>query len=71
MTTEDKPTVIFGSSCFAARPVLTSDEQQAIEAAARIIDAYDEEMDGFASGAAETLRALLARCVTGRAIGSE
>lgn len=40
---------------------LTDDEREAVEAAARIIDAYDEEMDGFSSGAAATLRKLLAR----------
>lgn len=40
---------------------LTDAEREAIQAATRIIDAYDEEMDGFPSGAAATLRGLLAR----------
>ena len=40
---------------------LTDEEREALEAAARIIDGYDEEMDGFPSGAAATLRALLER----------
>jgi len=40
---------------------LTDAEREAIEAAARIIDGYDEEMDGFPSGAAATLRRLLER----------
>jgi hypothetical protein len=40
---------------------LTDEEREAVEAAARIIDGYDEEMDGFPSGAAATLRALLER----------
>jgi hypothetical protein len=42
-------------------PTLTDAEREAVEAAARIIDDYDEEMDGFSSGAAATLRALLER----------
>ena len=45
---------------------LTDDERVAIEAAARIIDAYDEAMDGFSSGAAATLRGLLDRLGGGR-----
>ena len=40
---------------------LTDAEREAVEAAAKIIDAYDEEMDGFSSGAAATLRGLLER----------
>lgn len=40
---------------------LTDEEREAIEAAAKIVDAYDEEMDGFSSGAAATLRGLLER----------
>ena len=40
---------------------LTEAEREAIEAAVRIIDAYEEDMDGFPSGAAATLRGLLAR----------
>ena len=40
---------------------LTDEERAAVEAAARIIDGYDEEMDGFPSGAAATLRGLLER----------
>ena len=48
-----------------ARLRLTDAEREAVEAAARIIDAYEEEMDGFPSGAAATLRGLLARCATG------
>ena len=48
-----------------ARLRMTDAEREAVEAAARIIDAYEEEMDGFQSGAAATLRGLLARCATG------
>jgi hypothetical protein len=40
---------------------LTDAEREAIEAAARIVDEYEEEMDGFPSGAAATLRRLLER----------
>lgn len=40
---------------------LTDAEREAVEAAARIIDAYDDDMDGFSSGAAATLRGLLER----------
>jgi hypothetical protein len=40
---------------------ITGAERQAIGAAVRIIDTYDEEMDGFPSGAAATLRTLLER----------
>lgn len=40
---------------------LTADEREAIDSAARIIDAYEEEMDGFGSGASATLRGLLER----------
>ena len=40
---------------------LTGAEWEAIEAAARIVDEYDDEMDGFPSGAAATLRRLLER----------
>jgi len=43
------------------QPTLTTYEREAIEAAARIIDAYDAEMDGFPSGAASILRSLLER----------
>lgn len=42
-------------------PALTDAEREAVEAAIRIIDAHDEEMDGFPSGAATTLRKLLER----------
>lgn len=45
----------------ASQPTLTDEEREAVEAAARIIDGYDEEMDGFPSGAAATLRKLLER----------
>jgi hypothetical protein len=44
-----------------ARLPLTDKEREALEAAIRIIDAHDEEMDGFPSGAATTLRAMLKR----------
>lgn len=40
---------------------LTDAEREAVAAAVRIIDAYEEEMDGFPSGAAATLRGLLER----------
>ena len=40
---------------------LTDVEREAIEAAVRIIDAYEEEMDGFSSGAVAALRGLLDR----------
>jgi hypothetical protein len=40
---------------------LTDAEREAIEAAARIVDEYEEEMDGFPSGASATLRRLLER----------
>lgn len=40
---------------------LTDAEREAVEAAARIIDSYEEEMDGFPSGASATLRGLLVR----------
>ena len=40
---------------------LTDAEREAVEAAAKIIDAYEEEMDGFPSGAAAALRGLLER----------
>ena len=40
---------------------LTDEEREAVAAAARIIDLYDDEMDGFSSGAAATLRGLLER----------
>ena len=43
------------------QPTLTDAEREAVEAAARIIDAYEDEMDGFPSGAAATLRGLLDR----------
>ena len=58
----DPPIVLFHPNCFAPPPKLTNAEKQAIEAAVRIIDANEEEMDGFSSGAARTLRELLARC---------
>lgn len=45
----------------APTAILTADERLAIEAAVRIIDFYEDEMDGFASGAAATLRGLLER----------
>ena len=45
----------------APQPTLTDEEREAMEAAAKIIDGYDEEMDGFPSGAAATLRSLLER----------
>jgi hypothetical protein len=35
--------------------------REAIDAAIRITDAYDDEMDGFSSGVAATLRGLLER----------
>lgn len=44
-----------------ARLRLTDEEREVLVAAARIIDRYGEQMDGFPSGAAATLRALLAR----------
>lgn len=44
-----------------ARLRLTDAEREAVEAAARIIEAYEDEMDGFPSCAAATLRGLLAR----------
>lgn len=49
------------SPCVSAmpHPTLTYEERLAIEAAMQIIDSYDEDMDGFASGAAATLRSLL------------
>ena len=40
---------------------LTDEEREAVEAAVRIIDRYEEDMDGFPSGAAATLRGLLER----------
>lgn len=40
---------------------LTDAEREAIDAAARIIDSWEDEMDGFPSGAAATLRGLLER----------
>lgn len=40
---------------------LTDAERPAVEAAARIIEDYEDEMDGFPSGAAATLRSLLER----------
>jgi hypothetical protein len=40
---------------------LTDSEREAIEAAVRIIDAHEDEMDGFPSGASATLRGLLGR----------
>lgn len=43
------------------QPTLTDEEREAVEAAARIIDEYEDEMDGFRSGAAATLRKLLDR----------
>lgn len=49
----------------ASQSVLTDVERVAIEAAAKIIDASDEEMDGFSSGAAATLRGLLERTTGG------
>jgi hypothetical protein len=45
-------------------PTLTDAEREAIEAAARIIDHYEDEMDGFSSGAAAILRNLLERLHT-------
>jgi hypothetical protein len=45
----------------SAPATLTDAEREAIEAAVQIIDAHDEEMDGFPSGAAATLRKLLER----------
>jgi hypothetical protein len=38
---------------------LNNEERLAIEAAMQIIESYDEDIDGFASGAAATLRSLL------------
>jgi len=43
------------------RARLTDAEREAITAAMRLIDGYEEEMDGFSSGAAATLRGLLDR----------
>lgn len=40
---------------------LTDEEREAVEAAVGIIDRYEEDMDGFPSGAAATLRGLLER----------
>jgi hypothetical protein len=40
---------------------LTDAERVAIDAAVRITDSYDDEMDGFPSGVAATLRGLLER----------
>ena len=40
---------------------LTDAEREAVEAAVGIIDRYEEDMDGFQSGAAATLRGLLER----------
>jgi tagatose-1,6-bisphosphate aldolase non-catalytic subunit AgaZ/GatZ len=50
-----------GHAVQAKKPTLTDAEREAIEAAARIVDEYDDEMDGFPSGAAATLRRLLER----------
>ncbi len=43
------------------KPTLTAGEREAIEAAIKCADLYDEEMDGFASGVSATLRGLLGR----------
>jgi len=43
------------------RLTLTYEEREAVEAAARIIDHYEDEIDGLSSGAAATLRKLLER----------
>lgn len=42
-------------------PTITDEEREAVEAAVKCADLYDEEMDGFASGVSKTLRKLLER----------
>jgi hypothetical protein len=54
-----------------ARLRLTDAEREAVEAASRIIDRYEEDMDGFPSGAAATLRGLLERLRFGAVEGCE
>ena len=44
-----------------ARMRITDAEREAVTAAVRIIDNYEDEMDGFSSHAAATLRGLLER----------
>jgi hypothetical protein len=44
-----------------ARMRFTDAEREAVTAAVRIIDNYEDEMDGFSSHAAATLRGLLER----------
>lgn len=44
-----------------SKPTLTDEEREAVEAAVKCADLYDEEMDGFASGVSKTLRKLLER----------
>ena len=56
--------VSIGSAMLAKQtpqPTLTAEEREAVEAAARIIDHYEDEIDGLSSGAAATLRKLLER----------
>jgi hypothetical protein len=47
--------------CSLTPLTLTDEEREAVEAAVGIIDRYEEDMDGFPSGAAATLRGLLER----------
>jgi len=47
--------------CSLTPLTLTDEEREAVEAAVGIIDRYEEDMDGFPSGAAATLRSLLER----------
>jgi hypothetical protein len=42
-------------------PTLTDAEREAVEAAARIVEQFDEEFDGMDSGQGKILRALLER----------
>ncbi len=53
--------VIGGNMIVDVDAQLTEAERVAIDAAIRITDAYDDEMDGFPSGVAATLRGLLER----------
>ena len=48
-------------SQWEASYVLTAEERESLQAAVGIIDRYEEDMDGFPSGAAATLRNLLER----------
>ena len=53
--------VVGGNVIVEMDTTLTDAEREAIEAAVRVIDAYEDEMDGFSSGATATLRGLLER----------